>query len=128
MGGHGWLDATWSGDAKILLAVDTDCRATGIESFILEHLEEEAAIRGLNCVHNTVRETHSDRDGVHDWLAIRGYKGRTSNTTLRKHVRLNEPAADPVGTVETKAAPDQTAVPPGHEDCGGYVNIENHRY
>ena len=55
--------------------LDPDCRATGIGSFILEHLEEEAAKRGLNHVHNTVRETHPDRDGVHDWLAIRGYKG-----------------------------------------------------
>ena len=84
--GYGWLDATWGGDAEILLAVDGAARQRGVGSFVLSRLEDEAAARGLNYVYNTVRSTHPQRDDLHDWLAVRGYRGGTSDTTLRKRV------------------------------------------
>ncbi len=87
--GYGWLDATWGGDAEILLAVDASAREQGVGSFVIGHLEDEAASRGLNYVYNTVRDSHPDRDDLHDWLAVRGYRGSTSpgeDTALRKRV------------------------------------------
>ena len=84
--GYGWLDATWGGDAEILLAVDAAAQQQGVGSFVLARLEDEAAARGLNYVYNTVRDTHPQRDDLHDWLAVRGYRGGTSDTTLRKRV------------------------------------------
>ena len=46
--GYGWLDATWGGDAEILLAVDAAAQQRGVGSFVLARLEDEAAARGLN--------------------------------------------------------------------------------
>ncbi|HET9759881.1 MAG TPA: GNAT family N-acetyltransferase, partial [Nocardioidaceae bacterium] len=69
--GYGWLDATWGGDAEILLAVDAASRQQGVGSFVIAQLEREAASRGLNYVYNTVRASHPERDELHDWLAVR---------------------------------------------------------
>ena len=44
--GYGWLDATWGGDAEILLAVDAASQRQGVGSFVIDRLEHEAASRG----------------------------------------------------------------------------------
>ena len=41
--GYGWLDATWGGDAEILLAVDPSAQQQGVGSFVIARLEDEAA-------------------------------------------------------------------------------------
>lgn len=129
--GYGWLDSTWGGDAEVLLAVDPEAQRQGVGSFILDHIEREAAKQGVNYVYNTVAPTHPDRDAVHDWLAVRGYRGGESDATLRKRVlaedsahRATANATAPSGTPSTPLS----ARPPGHEESGGYVNIEDHQY
>ena len=62
--GYGRLDTTWGGDAEILLAVAPDRQESGIGTFILGKLDEEAASRGLNYIHNRIRD-HEQRDAVH---------------------------------------------------------------
>jgi GNAT superfamily N-acetyltransferase len=134
--GYGWLDATWGGDAEILLAVDASAQKQGVGSFVIGHLEDEAAARGLNYVYNTVRASHPHRDDVHDWLAVRGYRGSTSDTTLRKRVGADgqRPAAEGAGPV-VRPAPSRAYDPaadgeraPGHEESGGYVDVDDHQY
>ena len=127
--GYGWLDSTWGGDAEILLAVAPEAQGSGVGSFVLEHLEAEASRRGMNYVYNTVRATHPDRDRVHDWLAGRGYRGSDSDTALRKRVE----AVDGAATARTPARPasrdaSHGARPPGNEESGGYVDVDEHRY
>ena len=127
--GYGWLDSTWGGDAEVLLAVDSSAQQQGVGGFILDHIEREAARQGVNYVYNTVRGTHPDREAVHDWLAVRGYKGGSSDTALRKRVR--DEAETPARAGASSAGADATplsARPPGHEESGGYVNIEDHQY
>ncbi len=140
--GYGWLDATWGGDAEILLAVDADAQQQGVGSFVISRLEDEAAGRGLNYVYNTVRESHPQRDDLHDWLAVRGYRGGSSDTTLRKRVGVRQEGRS--GTAAGSAAqpgPSRSASEaasydpagegergPGHEESGGYVDIDDHRY
>jgi GNAT superfamily N-acetyltransferase len=135
--GYGRLDTTWGGDAEILLAVDPDRQQQGIGSFLLARLEEEAAARGINYIHNRIRE-HAERDLVHDWLVVRGFRG-PSDGDLRKRVR---PAADRTGAGGRDTAPrqqprpaeeydvhaDPGGRPPGQEEQGGYVNLDEHRY
>ncbi len=130
--GVGWLDVTWGGDAEVLLAVDPAHQGSGVGSFVLDHLEQEAAGRGVNYVYNTVRDGHPHREAVHDWLLVRGYTGNESDASLRKRVGRVE-------SVETGTAgrhtgrgrdtpPGGAARPPGHEESGGYVDVEDHRY
>ena len=138
--GYGWLDATWGGDAEILLAVDTASRQRGVGSFVIARLEDEAAGRGLNYVYNTVRDSHPDRDDLHDWLAVRGYRGSTSDTTLRKRVGADSQRPGPgSGPSAATPAPSRDASGgydpagegergPGHEESGGYVDIDDHQY
>ena len=143
--GYGWLDATWGGDAEILLAVDVAAQGQGVGSFVIGRLEDEAASRGLNYVYNTVRSSHPSRDDLHDWLAVRGYRGADSPATdsvLRKRVgaggRRDEPSTGPAGA---RPAPSRSAsggtsydpasegeMAPGHEESGGYVDVDDHRY
>jgi GNAT superfamily N-acetyltransferase len=127
--GYGRLDTTWGGDAEILLAVATDRQGAGVGSFILGRLEQEAASRGINYIHNRLRE-HEQRDLVHDWLVVRGFRGpvdgdlrkrvggpmATSATARRRPAEAYDVSADPSGRG------------PGHEEQGGYVNVEEHRY
>ena len=126
--GYGRLDIGWGGDAEILLAVDPGRQQQGIGSFVLAGLEDEAGSRGLNYVYNTIRQ-HDGRELVHDWLVVRGFRGSIDGD-LRKRVgarsgsaRVPEPAApaayDPV------AAGDRG---PGHEESGGYVDVDDHQY
>lgn len=82
--GYGRLDTTWGGDAEVLLATDPDHQGEGIGSFILAHLEDEAAHRGVNYVFNLIRE-HDQRDQVYDWLTAHGFRGRPDGD-LRKRV------------------------------------------
>src|SRR3954468_16061203 len=82
--GYGWLDDVW-GDAEILLAVDEGARRAGVGSFLVEHLEREAAARGLNYVVNVVRETHPERDAVTAWFEAHGF-APAEDGRLRKRV------------------------------------------
>lgn len=126
--GFGFLDMTWGGDAEITLVVDGDRQGQGVGSFVMDHLEQEARTRGINYVHNTVRDTHPQRDEVHDWLLVRGYRGNESDASLRKRV-------DEVGAEQPTAATPSAPKPPpadsrseGHEESGDYVDVEEHRY
>jgi hypothetical protein len=103
---------------------------------VLARLEDEAARRGLNYVYNTVRDAHPQRDDVHDWLAVRGYRGSTSDTTLRKRVAARDQRPAPDGGTSS-AAPSSSVVydpatsrdrAPGHEESGGYVDVDEHQY
>ncbi len=127
--GYGRLDTTWGGDAEILLAVAPDRQQQGAGSFILARLEAEAAARGLNYVHNRIRE-HDQRDLVHDWLVVRGFRGPVDGD-LRKRVGAGDALSvrrEPAAGTPYDAAADPGARPPGHEESGGYVNVEDHRY
>ena len=134
--GYGWLDATWGGDAEILLAVDASAQQQGVGSFVLGRLEDEAARRGLNYVYNTVRGAHPQHDDVHDWLAVRGYRGSTGDTTLRKRVGADDQRSAPTsGPSNAEPAPSRAYDPaadgeraPGHEESGGYVDVDEHQY
>lgn len=127
--GYGRLDTTWGGDAEILLAVDPQRQSTGIGTFVLGRLEQEAASRGINYVHNRIRD-HDRRDFVHDWLVVRGFRGPTDGD-LRKRVSRS-PASRGRRPPHRVEAYDASADPadrgPGHEEQGGYVNLEEHRY
>lgn len=141
--GYGWLDATWGGDAEILLAVDPQAQGKGVGSFVLDHLEQEAAHRGLNYVYNTVRSTHPHREQVYDWLCSRGYRGSERDDTLRKRTgqasgeRASHRPGQDQGSRARRRGPSgappaafalQDALEPGHEESGAYVNVEEHRY
>ncbi len=135
--GYGWMDTSWGGDVEVLLAVDGQARQRGVGTFILDRLEQEAAARGMNYVYNTVRETHPDRERLHDWLAIRGYRGSDRDEALRKRVDAAgfAPATGPAQRTTSPAPPpaDPTVASgrgpgPGQEESGGYVDVEDHRY
>lgn len=84
--GYGWMDVVW-GDAEILLAVAPEAQGSGVGTFILEKLEEEARSRGLNHIYNTVRPTHPERQKIMGWLTKRGFAGRGDHEQLRRVVR-----------------------------------------
>ena len=86
--GFGWMECTW-GDAEILLAVDPAKRQHGVGSFILDHLEKEAAARGLNYLYNVVRPTHPDPEGITRWLTTRGFEA--AHDRLRRRVPQRRP-------------------------------------
>lgn len=83
--GYGWMDCTW-GDAEILLAVDPRRQRSGVGGFIVDHLEKEAASRGVNYLYNAVRPTHPDREGVTRWLTHRGFVP-SGDGLLKRRVR-----------------------------------------
>jgi GNAT superfamily N-acetyltransferase len=126
--GYGRLDTTWGGDAEILLAVDPERQGSGVGSFILAKLDDEAAARDINYVHNRIRD-HAQRDFVHDWLVVRGFRGPVDGD-LRKRVGTTyERAPVAASAPETyDAAQDPAGQAPGHEEQGGYVNVEEHQY
>lgn len=88
--GYGRLDTTGLGDAEILLASDPARQGQGIGSFILQRLEDEAAARGFNYVHNVIRP-HEEREQVHSWLTAHGFVG-SDEGELRKRVKSSEQA------------------------------------
>jgi N-acetylglutamate synthase-like GNAT family acetyltransferase len=154
--GYGWLDDVW-GDAEILLAVEEPARGSGVGAFVVDRLEEEAAARGLNYVLNVVRETHPERAAVAAWFQRQGFAA-TEDGRLRKHVGTREqdvvrqrdgrsgtgrPAAADAARQERYVAerdraagrshegaePSQAQpLGPGHEESGGYVDVEEHRF
>ena len=71
--GYGWLDTEW-GDARITFFVAPGRRGRGVGHFILEHLEAEAAARGLNYIYNVVPETHPDSPWIKNWLSMHGFR------------------------------------------------------
>ncbi|HIZ97695.1 MAG TPA: GNAT family N-acetyltransferase [Candidatus Janibacter merdipullorum] len=126
--GLGVLDTTWGGDAEITLVVDGSRQGEGIGSFVMDRLEQEARTRGINYVYNTVRDTHPQRDEVHDWLVVRGYWGNERDASLRK--RVDDVGAEQPSPAQASAP---VAVPPGsrsrgEEESGDYVDVESHRY
>lgn len=133
--GYGRLDTTWGGDAEILLAVAPDRQERGIGSFILARLEDEAAARDLNYIHNRIRD-HEQRDLVHDWLVVRGFRGPVDGD-LRRRVGApyatpttrDRPAGGSSGRTEVyDFSQDPHGQAPGHEEQGAYVNVEEHQY
>jgi ribosomal protein S18 acetylase RimI-like enzyme len=142
--GYGWLDDVW-GDAEILLAVDAGERRSGVGAFLVEHLEEEAAARGLNYVVNVVRPSHPERDAVTAWLQGHGFAA-TEDGRLRKRVGAPAvgaaPGPDDARQARYAAERDRAAarphgaddggsgapMGPGHEESGGYVDVEDHRF
>jgi GNAT superfamily N-acetyltransferase len=82
--GYGWLDSEW-GDARITFVVAPGRRGRGVGAFILEHLEDEAAARGLNYIYNVVPETHPDGAWIRNWLSTHGFH-EASRGQLRRQV------------------------------------------
>ena len=80
--GYGWLDTEW-GDARITFFVAPGQRGRGVGHFILEHLEDEAAARGLNYVYNVVPQTHPDGPWITNWLLSQGFR-ESSRGQLRR--------------------------------------------
>lgn len=126
--GLGVLDTTWGGDAEITLAVDAARQGQGVGSWVMERLEQEARSRGINYVHNTVPDAHPQRDDVHDWLLVRGYRGNESDASLRKRVGAVGEAA--TAAPRSAPAPVPPSGPPSqaHEESGDYVDVEQHRF
>ena len=83
--GYGWMDCTW-GDAEILLVVDPAHQRAGVGAFILDHLEKEAAARGLNYMVNEVRPAHPDRARITRWLESRAFTP-SGDGLLKRRVR-----------------------------------------
>jgi ribosomal protein S18 acetylase RimI-like enzyme len=141
--GYGWLDDVW-GDAEILLAVDAGERRSGVGAFVVENLEREAAARGLNYVVNVVRESHPQKDEVTAWLQGQGFAA-TEDGRLRKRVAapVVGVAAGPDDARQARYAAERDRAAtrphvtddgggdpmgPGHEESGGYVDVEDHRF
>jgi GNAT superfamily N-acetyltransferase len=82
--GYGWLDTEW-GDARITFFVTPGRRGRGVGRFILEHLEAEAATRGLNYIYNVVPDTHPDGPWIKNWLSMHGFH-EASRGQLRRQV------------------------------------------
>jgi GNAT superfamily N-acetyltransferase len=83
--GYGWLDSEW-GDAEVTFMVAADRRGEGIGAFIIDHLEAEAAARGLNYIYNVVPATSPDPGRVTDWLVGHGFV--SGDGDLRRRVRV----------------------------------------
>jgi GNAT superfamily N-acetyltransferase len=83
--GYGWLDSEW-GDARITFFVAPGQRGRGVGHFILEHLEAEAAARGLNYIYNIVPGTHPDGPWIKNWLSMHGFR-EASRGQLRRQVQ-----------------------------------------
>lgn len=81
--GYGWMDTTW-GDAEMLLVVDSTRRRRGVGTFILDHLEREAAARGLHYLYNVIPERHPDRDGIARWLENRRFEPDHGDRYVRR--------------------------------------------
>ena len=71
-------------DAEILLAVPPGNQNRGVGTFILDHLEQEAASRGLNYLYNVVRQGHPKRQQTEAWLCKRGFAKKEDERLLRR--------------------------------------------
>lgn len=81
---YAWMDTVW-GDAEMLLAVDPAHQGSGVGTFVLDRLEEEAGRRGLNYLYNVVRPRHPDKAGITAWLEARSFE-LTFDGILRRKV------------------------------------------
>ncbi|GAB3309035.1 GNAT family N-acetyltransferase [Epidermidibacterium keratini] len=126
--GYGWLDATWGGDAEVSLAVDPAAQTRGVGSFIMSSLEREAAGRGFNYVYNSIRPSHPSGSDLYDWLAVRGYTGSESGGLLRKRVTTDGDVRRTPSTSAGAPGLPEGSRGPGHEESGGYVDVDEHRY
>ena len=81
--GYGWVDVNW-GEAEILLATAGDAQKSGVGSFILDHLDDEARSMGLAYTYNTVRPTHPDGEKVTAWLEKRGFEKNSDGRLTRR--------------------------------------------
>lgn len=82
--GYGWLDSEW-GDAEVTFVVAPDRRGEGVGEFIIDHLEAEAAARGLNYIYNVVPATNPNPEWVTAWLVGQGFVAGDGD--LRRRVR-----------------------------------------
>src|ERR1700743_3221455 len=82
--GYGWLDSEW-GDAEVTFIVAPDRRGEGVGEFIIDHLEAEAAARGLNYIYKVVPATRPTREGPPAGSRARGCPPATA--ALRRRVR-----------------------------------------
>ncbi|MBL4634456.1 MAG: GNAT family N-acetyltransferase [Kofleriaceae bacterium] len=81
--GYGWVDVNW-GEAEILLATSDGAQGSGVGSFILEQLDDEARRMGLAYIYNVVRPTHPQGDKVAAWLAKRGFEKNPDGRLTRQ--------------------------------------------
>ena len=67
---------------------------------------------------------------MHDWLGVRGYRGDDGDAALRKRVRSAGagPTDAPAPARPPGDNPGGADLGPGHEERGGYVDVELHRY
>ena len=91
--GYGWLDSEW-GDARITFVVAPGQRGRGVGDFILEHLEDEAAARGLNYIYNVVPDSHPDGAWIRNWLSTHGFHEASRGQLRRQVVTRQRAAAD----------------------------------
>ena len=70
--GYGWLDSEW-GDAEVTFLVAPGRRGERVGEFIIDHLEAEAAARGLNYIYNVVPVTSPNPEWVTAWLVGQGF-------------------------------------------------------
>lgn len=83
--GYGRMDILW-GDAEVLLAVRSGQRGRGVGTFILDHLEREAAARGVNYLYNVVLPTHPRAYEVTQWLEQRRFK-QSEDGLMRRSIQ-----------------------------------------
>ena len=67
-------------------------RGRGVGRFILEHLEAEAAARGLNYIYNVVPDTHPDGPWIKNWLSMHCFH-EASRGQLRRQVQTTPTGA-----------------------------------
>ncbi|HEY1734962.1 MAG TPA: GNAT family N-acetyltransferase, partial [Acidimicrobiales bacterium] len=82
--GYGWLDSEW-GDAEVTFLVAEGRRGEGIGDFIIDHLEAEAAARGLNYIYNVAPANSPNPEWVTAWLVRHGFVAGDGD--LRRRVR-----------------------------------------
>jgi N-acetylglutamate synthase-like GNAT family acetyltransferase len=90
--GYGWMDYSW-GDAEVLLAVEPDTQSRGVGTFILDRLDEEAGVRGLNYLYNVIPAKHPDPAGLKRWLLQRGFAGAKDGNLFKRTVQMRKPAS-----------------------------------
>ena len=83
--GYGWMDVVW-GEGEVLLAVAQEAWGHGVGTFILDHLDAEAARRGLRYIYNAVLPTHPDHERVTRWLMPRGFALGAEDDRLQRRV------------------------------------------
>jgi N-acetylglutamate synthase-like GNAT family acetyltransferase len=81
--GYGWMDATW-GDAEVLLAVAKGERKSGVGTFVMDRLANEAHARGLNHLYNVIPEGHPEPEVLRAWLLKRHFHPSEDGKVLKR--------------------------------------------